>query len=348
MSLVKDIMNRKIDSFLLSDYLKSYRNTTKRVGFVVPKIDTYDKVMSSTRIRCYDIINYLNKKDILSELYKENKEYKIVVFQKAFDQKHIALARRLNDKGCTTIFDINVNYLEKKGGAIDYILEKQTINVKKMIKISSTVIVPTQYLFNVYSKYSNNISLIEESIPDDFFKTKKKHLQESQINLLYVGYAIKANELSLIKKALQSLHREFGVKLLLICEEDPKLDIIPYEFRRYDQKKIPKLILEGDIKIAPRDLSNSYNLGHTFTKIAYPMAIGLPVVASPVPSYKDRVAILCEDEDCWYEEVKGLIESAERRERLGNSGRRFVMDTFNIRKIGKQYIELFKQHLNEE
>lgn len=338
----------KLDTFLIFDHLKKYFSPKKRIGFIVPSIDTYNRVMASTRIRCYDVIKYLNKRKIFSELYKENKKYKIVIFQKAFDDRHIKLAQNLKNSGCAIIFDINVNYIEKKGKAANYILEVQTLNVKKMIALSDTVIVSSKYLLGIYRKYCSNTILIEESVSNNFFKQKKKHIKKMPIKLLYIGYSSKARELLIIKNILQRLYKEFGIKLLLICEKDPNLDIIPYEFIRYNQKRLPKLLLKGDIKIAPRDLTNSYNLGHTFTKIAYPMAVGLPVVASPVPSYKDRVAILCEDEDCWYEQLKDLIESTEKRTKLGNSGREFVRENFTMEKIGKQYVQLFKQYLEAE
>jgi len=330
-----------MDSFLIFDYLKSYSNEKNRIGFVVPNVNTYNRVMASTRIRCYDVIKYLDKRKIFAELYKENKDYKIVVFQKAFDEEHIELAQKLKDRGCAIIFDINVNYIEKKSEAVDYILEKQTTNVKRMLELSDTVIVTSKYLLDIYSKYNTSTILIEESISNDLFKRKKKHTKRTPTKLLYIGYAVKAKELLLIKGVLQRLHKEFDIKLLLICEKDPKLNIITYEFIKYNQKKLTKLLLEGDIKIAPRDITSGYNLGHTFTKIAYPMAVGLPVVASPVPSYKDRVAILCEDEDCWYERLKSLIESPEKRTKLGNSSREFIRENFTIEKIGKQYIKIF-------
>ena len=214
-----------------------------------------------------------------------------------------------------------------------------------MLTLSDTVIVPSEYLHDVYGKYHSKTILIEESVSTSFFKKRKKHIKRSPTKLLYVGYAVKAKELLIIKGVLQRLHKKYGIKLLLVCEKDPKIDIIPYEFIKYDQNKLPKILLKGDIKIAPRDLTNSYNLGHTFTKIAYPMAVGLPVVASPVPSYKDKVAILCEDEDCWYEQLKDLIKSPEKRTKLGNLGREFIKGNLTIEKIGKQYIELFNQYL---
>jgi len=334
-----------MDTFLFLDYIKGIRNKKKRIGFIVPNVNKYKDVMASTRIRCYDIIKYLNKEKIFAELYKKNMKYRVVVFQKAFNKNHIKEAQNLKNDRCYIILDINVNYIDKKGDAIDYISDEQTKNIKNMLSLSDSVIVASNYLLDIYRKYHPNTVLIEESIPSNFFRKKKSHIEHSPIKLIYVGYAVKARELLLIKGVLQNLHREFGIKLLLVCEKDPELNIIPYKFIKYDQKKLSNIILEGDINIAPRDLTNSYNLGHTFTKIGYPMAVGLPVVASPLPSYKDRVAILCEDEDCWYKQLRGLIESTEKRMKLGNLGREFVRENFNIEKIGKQYIELFNQYL---
>ena len=95
--------------------------------------------------------------------------------------------------------------------------------------------------------------------------------------------------------------------------------------------------------IAPRPMEGIENLSHSNTKIAYPMSVGLPVVASPVPSYLDSPAILCKSEDEWYAEVEKLILNSEYRECIGKQSKEFIKNNYALSHLGKDYLEKIKQ-----
>tara|TARA_B100000315_G_scaffold239523_1_gene258387 strand:+ start:1102 stop:2172 length:1071 start_codon:yes stop_codon:yes gene_type:complete len=330
----------KIDWFLFANELKRFSHNNHRIGFSVPNAKPYNIVMPSTRIRCYDIIRFFSKYNVLAELYKEGYQYSILIFNKCFDDEHIALAEELKDKGTVIVFDVNVDYINFKKGEKDLVQ-----NVVKMLDLSDMVITASEYLHKVYQEYNLNTVVIEESVSKDFFRVRKQHEDKDTVFLMYVGYAEKAQELYLIEDVLKRLYVEYGVRLLFICERDPKLKIIPYDYKKYDHKVLPFLLLEGDIKIAPRDLSEKRKLGHTFTKVAYPMAMGLPAVASPVESYLDRGVLICRDGSSWYKQLKRLITSPEERTAIGYEGRRIVEEQLSIDTIGKMYLELFQKYL---
>ena len=100
------------------------------------------------------------------------------------------------------------------------------------------------------------------------------------------------------------------------------------------------MYLRGDIKIAPRDLTVPYNLGHSFNKVAYPMSVGLPAVASAVPSYINRTVLLCDSEQDWYNTLKELIKNPQLRNLVGSKSQKFVQREFSSDKIGEEYIKL--------
>ena len=318
---------------------------TSHIGFVVANSDPYNEVMASTRIRCYDVINYLNKRYIFSELYKKSKRYKIVVFQKCFDDRHIELAKKLKSNGTKILFDINVNYVKLENEALDYVKPEQTKKVLTMLELSDEVIAASKKIGEIYEDFHNKVTVIEESIEDNFLKVTKTHTENKPVYLLYCGYAVKAKEILLIKDVLLQLYKEFPFKMLYICDIDPEIDLIPYNFLKYNYPNLPDLLAGGDIKIAPRDLSNSYNWGHAFTKVAYPMAVGIPAVASPVPSYLNREVTICNTPTEWYDNLKRLILSPELRQKKGLAGKKVVKNNFTIDVIGPQYIKLFQKYL---
>lgn len=322
-----------------------------KIAFVVENPVDYYSAMASTRLRCYDIINYLNKHKFKTELFNPENNYDIVIFQKCFNENYIELANELKNKGTIIILDININVIELKGHIEIFddekqeSLKQQNKDIAKMVSIVDVVLVSSNNLLNVYSKFHDKVFCVEENVSDDFFKYKKEHVDKNDITLLYIGYSIKAIELKLIKDVLIQLNKKYNIGLLCISENNPRLNIISQEFIEYNQKELPKQMLQGDIKISPRDLTNNYNLGHSFTKAAYPLAVGIPVVASPVPSYYNRHVIICETEDEWYSSLENLIKNHHLRTYYGEQGREFVRNFFSISTIGKKYIDIFNMVL---
>ena len=311
-----------------------------KIGWVVPQVMPYSIVMASTRLRVYDIIRHLKARGIKTGLYNPFRQYDVVVFQKAFKRRFLSLAEKLKKKGVKIVFDINVNYIDDDSL---FVTKQQRRDVRDMLNLTDIVITPSPYLKELYSHYKENTWLIEEIIEDRFFDFQKKHIEKKQVSLLFCGYSAKAKELYLIEDTLKDLYESYGINLVLICEKDPKLNIIPYDFYKYDHKRLPELLLKGDIKISPRDLSRKYNLGHTFTRIGYPMSVGLPVAASPLSSYENSPALLCNDQEQWRQALTKLITDVSLRSELAQRGREFVKGNFSADKIMSKYINLFNE-----
>jgi hypothetical protein len=319
--------------------LRIFKKQTPRIGFVIENKTSYNEAMASTRLRCYDIIQQINRKHYYAEVYQQQSKYDIVVFQKCFQPDHIKLARTFKSQGVKTVLDINVNYIENFGHAKKYVTDEQYENIKKMINIVDAVLVSSPMLFNIYKKYHPSVFCIEEMVTSNFFNTIKKHNERNPLSLLYCGYSKKAEEILSIKNVLIELHNKYNISIVFITDHDPGIDFIPYRFIQYQHEKLPQLLLNGDIKIAPRDLKSSYNIGHSFTKVAYPMSVGIPAVASPVPSYLNREVLICENEQEWNDQLTKLILNQSLRNYYGKRSRTFVKDNFSNKKISLQYIE---------
>jgi len=315
-----------------------------KIGFVVYAKDSYETCQASVRLRVYDVMKYFkNNTSIIVEFYDPNVVYDIVIFQKCFQNEHINLAKALKSIGTKIVFDINVNYVYLKGLAKEYVRETQRNNVLSMLKVSDAVITSSKKLNSLYSKHHDNVTTIEESIDSKFFEYNKEHKNDFPINLLYCGYGVKADQVLIIKDVLDELSSNgYKFSLVYVCDRDPKILRYPYKFYPYDYNNLPNLLMKGDIKIAPRNLTDSYNWGHAFTKIGYPMSVGIPVVASPVPAYLDRNAIICEEDQEWYTALERLINSAEARECQGYLGKETAKQ-FSMDVIGYKYLKFFKE-----
>jgi len=309
-----------------------------KIGWIIPSRRFFSSPIASTRLRVYDIIRYLREKGVKGGIYSSFERFDIVVFQKSFSPNHLHTVQKLRTKGVKTILDINVNYIDTDN---EFVTETQQKNIKLMLKEVNAVITPSPYLRKIYANFNKNTYLIEEIIEERFLKVKKRHSGNNGLSLLFCGYAVKAKELYLIKDILRKLHKKYHIKLVFICEKDPKLEIIPYEFYKYNHKRLPFLLIKGDIKISPRDLERKYNLGHSFTRIGYPMAVGLPVAATPVPSYLGSPAVFCVTSKEWESRLEELIVNADLRKDLEEKGQQFVRDNFARNIIIDKYMRLF-------
>jgi len=318
-----------------------------KIGFVINNSQSYWQVMASTRLRCYDVMRFLNNNHFIAELYNKEHKYELVIFQKCFKNEHIKLAKSLKRKGIIVILDMNVNYIDKDSNS-EFVTKEQNENIRIMLGFADHLLVSSPMLAQIYSKFHSSIYIIEEGISSNFFTVKKHHVKKDLIYLLFCGYSVKAKEILNIRDVLVQLHKDFGIKILYITDKDPEIKFIPYRFLKYDQKNLPSLLLQGDIKIAPRDLKNPYNLGHSFIKVAYPMAVGIPAIASPVPSYINRNVILCDSGKEWFDSLSMLINNSKLREFYGEKGRDFVKSNFSASKIGNDYIRLLNYLTNNK
>lgn len=341
-----------IDTFLLQDFLHRLDSKKTKVGFCISGVPKpYNKAMASTRLRVYDIIKHLNQTiEFSAELYKGWKKgsYDIVIFQKYFNYKAYNLATELKKKGTKIILDINVNYYEQSNAG--FVKEDQRKDVFSFTKITDGIITTTKYLEYNITKYfpTKNIITIPENINEIFFGKRKMHRKKEAIKLLYVGYAVKASEILIIKDILEDLGERYNLQMLFICDKNPKIEFenLQSTFIKYMQNRIRLPLMEGDIKIAPRDLEDPYNRAHSFTKIGYPMAVGIPVIASPVDSYKNSPAILCSSKEEWETNLEKLIMDHEYREELSIKGVEYCKN-FSLQKIGKIYEAYLAQIMSD-
>lgn len=325
-----------MDRFLWEDICKIFRKSD--IAFYIDDIKTYNKAMASIRMRCYDMIEYLETLGIHGELYKPFKKYKAVIFTKTSTDKSVHMAQKLHAKGVKIYYESHCEYLTDTNR-----MNKEKENILKTLEVADIMGTSSEVQQRMFGEFHNHVLMIQESVHGDFFRKGKVHESKKKITLVYCGYSSKASDTLSISKVIQRLQMEFGVEMLYICEKDPEIKEFPYRYLYYDQRKIPELLMEGDIMIAPRPMEGIENRAHSFTKAAYPLAVGLPTVASPMPSYRNTPVILCSTETEWYRELSELIRNTEKRKRLGDVGRAYVREHYSIETIGKRYLDILEE-----
>lgn len=331
--------------FLLKEVIKTCAIVKHKVkiGFVVPGVSPYNSVTASTRIRGYDIIRaFENDTKYHLELYRPFRKYDAVIFIKLYNEKAYQLAKKLQQQGTQIVFDININIFELRS---DFVSEQQVDEGRKFATLSDTIITNSEYTENLLKDIfpKKDIYFIKEAIHRSYFKVSPK--KSSPVEFIWVGYQHKAEALYLIKEVLLELFEQHAFSIKIISQENPHLDLgkIPVAFEPYRHTKITKMLSGATAFLAPRDLSDPYNLGHSFTKIGVAMAAGIPVIASPIPSYKGSPAIICNTQKEWRTSLQSLFDNTLDLEKLKLTSRRYCHENFDIDQVTQAYRYLFEQ-----
>jgi glycosyltransferase involved in cell wall biosynthesis len=129
-----------------------------------------------------------------------------------------------------------------------------------------------------------------------------------------------------------------------VSDARPSLSI-PFEFVRWRHATAPHDLLRGDVCIAPRDVDNAYNRGHSFFRIGVFLAQGVPVLAGPVPSYAEVLrpndnGLVCATAEEWNAALDSLLEDRDRLARWSPAAVA-AMAPYSTDAIAVRYAALF-------
>lgn len=330
---------KTLDAFLLHDIGKAFSKCD--IAFCIDDIQPYNKALASCRMRCYDLITYFEKHGFKAELYKPFKKYKVAFFMKTRSDKCVAWAEKLKIQGTYLIMDPYCEFIDDE----TLIDNQERNNVLKLTSLMNIVNPCGQVQYDKFSRYHTNMNIIGDNVDDAFFNTQKKHEKKDQVTLIYCGYGKKCRDTLVIAEVIRKLQEKYGCKMMFLTNTEPDITEFDNEYLKYDQRHITELFCQGDIMIAPRSMEGIGQLSHSNTKIAYPMSLGIPVVASPVPSYLDSPAVICRTEDEWYQALEKLIVDENYRAELGVVGREFMWEHYSMNHIGQNYVDMIQGKL---
>jgi glycosyltransferase involved in cell wall biosynthesis len=313
-----------------------------------------DQLDSFTRIRPANVGAWINEREagVRVELYRRGERYDVVVFQKMMDARCQDEARRLQAGGTKVVFDANVNYYEIWG---DYVIpgtrptEVQQRDAIAMTQLADRVVADSSYIASIASKFSPRVTWIPDVVNLDVYGGVRTHEARRPVRLIWSGVGKKAAHLLEIAPALARLR---GVELVLVSDTPPpclsELEaVIPCRTLTFSDRAYARALLAADVIISPKRLGNAYEMGHTEYKIALGMAVGLPAVASPQPSYVEAIGyagggIIADTADQWHEALSDLAARPERRRELGERARRTVVERYSTPVVAAQYADLFE------
>ena len=232
-------------------------------------------------------------------------------------------------------------------------------HLNKLLTNSNYIFAGSHYLMDYSQRLNHNVSLIPSPVYTDFFNINKDvrvHHKEIVIGWLGGGTKYQLRYLNLLKKPLIHLSHKYEIKFKIVsalaeevrdefknlgCSVDFGLDHwVPL-------KETPKLVSDFDIGVMPL-LDEPFARGKCAMKILEYMAMGIPVVASPVGENKYVIinsynGFLAANDNEWIEYLEKLIINESLRNTMGQNGQKFVMDNYSVAAITNKIESILKE-----
>lgn len=184
----------------------------------------------------------------------------------------------------------------------------------------------------------NLITVIPDPIETDYSQVKSYLKDQSDnIKVVWVGAAGNWPSLKVIEHALQDDSLK-DYKLITISNHE-KASI------SWDYRTVWDHILDCDIAVIPVDLTKNESLAKSNNRLTMFKALGLPVICSPLPSYRGVIShgesgYMATTDEEWIRFLKEL-KDPDLRHKIALAGREKIFAQYGIEAIGNRYLDLF-------
>jgi hypothetical protein len=333
------------------------------------KPQNYEPRVASARIRCLNTLKQLGKQHFPAELYnkKNESDYRIVVFSKAYTNKDIVIAARLRDRGIKIVFDLCDNHF--------LLEEERTARLKKMFELADHWVVSSQALGKIVTNIMGSakpLTVIEDAVEETLSGNKadivgwaRAHIQLYKLDKIIStsqGYGAthlvwfgnhKAGykdsglaHVNKIRPVLEKVNQSDPLTLTVISNSREVFDQVftgwqlPVFYLEWSAHTFYKAMKRHKIAVIPIDV-NDFTKVKTNNRIALSLFLGLGVVADSIDSY--QVFSDCSFLDDWESGLRSYLEQPELMDEHAQCARKLIQENFSIEIIAGKWRELFER-----
>jgi len=223
---------------------------------------------------------------------------------------------------------------------------KFPLKINRVVQMSSAIIVANNFLKEYAEKYNKSVFIIPTAIDTDIFSINKK--VDRQLTIGWVGSQTASPYLELIFDAMQKLSQRYDF-ILKIVGAGCKIYIpgVKVENKKWNLENEIEDFQSIDIGVYPLP-DNLWARGKAAFKAIQYMAVGVPVVASPVGMTKELIqdginGFLANSNEEWIKKLADLIEDEALRKKIGFNGRNTVEEKFSLNINAPKYLEVIKK-----
>jgi glycosyltransferase involved in cell wall biosynthesis len=329
----------------------------------IPSFRLLSRLAFGLRFKVAYLSRWINRHNsrFQCELYNPQRQYDVVVFLKTMGSVFEEEARRIQTYGGKVIFGNNVNYYEVWGDYfVPFTMPSETLqhDAIAMTTMADWVIADSSYVAERAKRYNSRVTWIPDNVSLEIFNRVRNHVARERVVVVWSGIPRKARHLLHIAPALANVG---NIELWLVSGQVGDTTLSPDVLAEltaaancriipFTERKLAHVLPRCDIMISPKRLCNAYEMGHTENKIAFGMAAGLPIVASPQPSYVEALAegggFIADSTSEWTSRLNELCGKWQLRRDMGRQGRKTVTKRYSTVPVAKQYLDVFQRVLN--
>jgi len=226
---------------------------------------------------------------------------------------------------------------------------KNVNKVPRLVELANTVFAGNPYLANWARGYNGNVRVVPTTIDTEVYKPGPRRIDEGPVTIGWSGSVTTVEHFLTALPALTRVKARLGEKIQFKVIGDAKYRYEPLgivgEGWRADTEvsELQKI----DIGLMPLP-DTEWARGKCGLKGLQYMALGIPTLMSPVGVNSEIVrdgenGFLPRSEDEWVERLCQLVEDAPLRRRLGDAGRKTVVDEYSVLRWRDTYVELIRK-----
>ena len=227
--------------------------------------------------------------------------------------------------------------------------------IGRLMAAAETVVVGNTHLADYAGQFTPHVVVIPTVVDLAAYPNRQDAPPSSTIRIAWIGTPMTASFLHPLipdLTRLQKRHPSIGFRF--IGAGELSTNGLRAESQEWSVTTEAQLLAECDIGIMPLP-DTEFTRGKCGLKLIQYMACGLPVVASPVGANREiveenRNGFLAASAREWFEKLEVLVEDADLRKRLGESGRARVAAQYTLEHGLSKWLEILEtgSRRNEE
>ncbi len=244
-----------------------------------------------------------------------------------------------------TIFDVDdAIFCDPQGGSAT----RQKQAFEEIVKSCAHVICGNDYLAS-FVRHLTPASVIPTVVDTDLYRPGDDGTSRREIAIGWMGTAANFDSLQLVSPVLKELVQSFPevvVRIVSNARFEPLDGVEKIEQMRWRADREIEHLQSFDIGIMPL-LDNAISRGKCGFKAIQYMAVGIPVVASPVGVNADvlghgEAGILAEEPSSFSDALARLVIDEELRRTMGTAGLKRVQKYYSVDAVIDRYVDLFE------
>lgn len=207
-----------------------------------------------------------------------------------------------------------------------------------------------EYLCNFARPFNNRVSLNPTTIDTERLHNPDRYPQKTNSDRITIGWTGTHSTLKYLDfliPVIQLLEKKFSDRLrfMVIADKKPTFALSSLHFVPWSKETEVQDLLQFDIGIMPLT-DDIWAKGKCGFKALQYLSLRIPAVVSPVGVNAEIVeteisGFVCNEPNEWITALTRLIESEVLRKKMGESGRKKVIESYSVASNSENFLSLF-------